>query len=330
MWDFPLFPEQASTVAGKVDALYFALILLSAIFAVPISILIVYFAVKYRTGARVDRTHPPHASMKLELAWIVIPLALAMGIFVWASSLYLEISRPPARSLQIYVVGKQWMWKFQHPEGQREINELHVPVGQPIKLVMASQDVIHSFYVPAFRVKQDVIPGRYTEVWFEATTTGEYHLHCTEYCGAQHADMGGRVVVMDPGEYQAWLSGARGPGAVAGGPEEGVPSGRSMAATGEELFQQVGCSGCHRPDGGGVGPSLVGVFGQPQPLEGGQTVIADEEYIRNSILMPNDQIVAGYEPVMPSYEGQLGEEQLLQIIEYIKSLGTSQPQEDQQ
>ena len=228
------------------------------------------------------------------------------------------MSRTPARAINIYVVGRQWMWKFQHPSGQREINELHVPLGQPIRLVMASQDVIHSFYVPAFRIKMDVIPGRYTETWFEATKTGEYHMHCTEYCGAQHATMGGRVVVMEPVQYQAWLSGASGREAT-GTTDEPA----SLAAAGEATFQQLGCSGCHRPDGGGAGPSLVGIFGQPQPLEGGQTAIADEQYIRESILRPNVQIVAGYQPIMPSYEGQISEEQLLQLIEYIRSQGTS-------
>ena len=255
MWNVPLFPEQASTIAGKVDLLYAALVLLSAMFTVPVAVLIVYFAVKYRAGAKVDRTGQPHTDMRLEAAWIGIPLALSMGVFVWSSSLFLELSRPPAQSLNITVIGKQWMWKFQHPTGQREINELHVPLGQPIKLTMQSQDVIHSFYVPAFRIKQDVIPGRATETWFEATKTGEYHLHCTEYCGAQHATMGGRVVVMEPVHYQEWPSGGIGREGTGRTDEP-----ESLGAGGQALFQQRGCSSCHRPAGTGAGPSLVGMF----------------------------------------------------------------------
>jgi cytochrome c oxidase subunit 2 len=319
MWNFPLLPEQASTIASKVDLLYWVMVLLSAAFAVPISILIVYFAVKYRAGARVDRTAPPETDVRIEMAWIVVPLCLAIGIFVWSASLYLEQGTIPPRAMPIYVVGRQWMWKVQHPTGQREINELHVPVGQPIRLILASEDVIHSFYVPAFRIKQDVLPQRYTETWFEATKTGEFHLHCAEYCGAQHAPMGGRVIVMEQGAYQEWLSGASG-GEASG--QTDAPG--SLAVAGEAAFQQLGCSGCHRPDGGGPGPSLVGIFGQPQPLEGGQTVVANEQYIRNSILQPNDEIVAGYQPIMPSYQGQISEDQLQQIIEYIRGLGANE------
>ena len=328
MWDFPLLPEQASTVAPKVDLLFWALVLLSAAFAVPIAVLIVYFAVKYRAGARVDRSGAPDTSMKLELTWILVPLALGLGIFAWSASLFLELSRPPARSLNISVVGRQWMWKFQHPTGQREINELHVPVGEPIKLIMTSQDVIHSFFVPAFRVKQDVLPGRFTELWFEATKTGTFNMHCTEYCGAQHADMGGRVIVMEPAQYQEWLAGGD-PATGTTGEGTGVTDEpQSLAAAGEQTFRQLGCTGCHAPQGG-AGPSLAGIFGQPQPLEGGETVVADEQYIRESILRPQAKIVAGYPPIMPAYEGQIDEEQLLQLIEYIKELGANEQPGDQ-
>lgn len=308
-------------MASKIDLLFWTMVALSAAFAVPISILIVFFAVRYRVGAKVNRSSPPEMNMKIELTWIVIPLCLALGIFTWSASLYLEQGVVPPRAIPIYVVGRQWMWKVQHPTGQREINELHVPVGQPIRLIMASEDVIHSFYVPAFRIKQDVIPNRYTETWFEATKTGEYHLFCAEYCGAQHAVMGGRVIVMEPVAYQQWLSGANGGDASAQSTEP-----ESLAASGEAVFQQLGCTGCHRPDGGGAGPSLVGIFGQPQPLEGGQTVVPDAQYIRRSILQPGAEVVAGYQPIMPSYQGQISEDQLLQIIEYIRSLGaTEQP-----
>ena len=319
MWDFPLLPEQASTIAGKLDLFFGVLVLLSLAFAVPVAFLIVYFAIKYRRGKRVDRSNPLHESLRLELAWIIVPLVLSLGAFTWASILYLEMSRPPAASLPIYVVGRQWMWKFQHPGGQREINELHVPVGRPIKLIMASQDVIHSVFVPAFRMKQDVLPGRYTETWFQATKTGEYHLYCTEYCGSYHSGMIGSVTVMDPVEYEEWLSASARPGG--GGALSDTPG--TMAASGQQLVQDLGCSGCHVPDGGGRGPSLAGIFNQPQPLDNGQTVIADEEYLRESILRPGDKIVAGYDPIMPSYQGQIDEEQLLQIIEYIKNLDNS-------
>ena len=319
MWDFPLLPEQASTIAGKLDLLFLVLVLISLAFAIPIAFLIVVFAIKYRRGNRVDRSNPLHESLKLELTWIVIPLVLALGAFTWSAILYIEMSRPPVASLPIYVVGRQWMWKFQHPGGQREINQLHVPVGRPIKLIMASQDVIHSMYVPAFRMKQDVIPGRYTETWFQATKTGEYHLYCTEYCGSYHSEMIGSVTVMDPVAYEEWLSASARPGG--GGALSDAPG--TMAASGEQLFQDLGCSGCHRPDNAGRGPSLAGIFNQPQPLDNGQTAIADEEYLRESILRPGDKIVAGYDPIMPSYQGQIDEEQLLQIIEYIKGLDNS-------
>jgi cytochrome c oxidase subunit 2 len=315
MGPFQLFPDQASTFAGEIDLLYIVLILLSAAFAVPIVILLFYFSIKYRRSADVDRARP-FVSTKLEIAWIVIPLILAMAVFAWAASLYFNLFRPPSNTLDLSVVGKQWMWYVQHPDGQREINELHVPVGQPVKLTMISQDVIHSFYVPAFRVKHDVLPGRYTIVWFEATKTGEYHLFCAEYCGAQHSGMIGRVVVMEPTEYEAWLSGAT---AVAGPAPQ-----QSLAQAGAQLFQQLGCSGCHVMDGSGPGPSLAGIFGQPVPLESEETVIADENYIRESIYFPNRRIVAGYEAIMPSYEGQISEEEVLQIVEYIKSLGAAE------
>ncbi len=312
---FRLFPDRASTFAGPVDLLYVVLILLSVAFAVPVICLLLYFSIKYRRSADVDRAKP-FVSTKLEVAWIIVPFLLAMGAFAWSAILYFNMYRPPANTLELTAVGKQWMWYFQHPDGPREINELHVPVGQPVEMTMISQDVIHSFYVPAFRVKMDVLPGRYTTAWFEPTQTGEYHLFCAEYCGAQHAAMIGRVVVMEPRQYEEWLSGSR----IAGAPEAaGVEE-----ATGEQLFQQLGCAGCHITDGTGPGPSLEGIFGEPVRLEDGSTVTADENYIRESILSPNARIVEGYEPIMPSYQGQVTEEQILLLIEYIQSLQTDQ------
>jgi cytochrome c oxidase subunit 2 len=313
MGGFPLTPDQASTVAGQVDALFYTLVGLSLLFAFPVAFLIVYFAVKYRRGSQASRAGQIGTSVRLEVAWMVIPAFLALGIFGWAASVYFDMAHPPAGAIDIYVVGKQWMWKFQHPEGQREINELHVPVGHPVKLLMASEDVIHSFYVPAFRVKQDVLPGRYTTIWFQATTAGEYHLFCAEYCGTDHAVMGGKVIVMEQADYERWLSGG-----VAGAAPQ---SPESLAASGQQLFTSLGCSGCHRMDGSGPGPSLAGVFGKPVPLQGGGTATADEQYVRDSILMPQKQVVAGYQPIMPSFQGRVSEDQLAQLIAYIKSLG---------
>jgi cytochrome c oxidase subunit 2 len=247
----------------------------------------------------------------LEIVWSAIPFALAMVMFVWSTRLYFTLERPPADSLQLYAVGKQWMWKFQHPEGVREINELHVPLGQNVRLTMSSEDVIHSFFVPAFRVKQDVVPGRYTQVWFRATRTGSFHLFCAEYCGTQHSGMIGTVTVMEPNDYEAWL---------AGGGGARVP-GQSLAQLGERLFTERACSTCHLPNGQGRGPSLVGLFGSTVKLQDGGAVTADETYIRESILNPVAKIVAGYQPLMPIFQGQLSEEQLLQLIAYIRTLG---------
>jgi cytochrome c oxidase subunit 2 len=203
-------------------------------------------------------------------------------------------------------MGKQWMWKAQHPLGKSEINMLHVPVNQPVKLIMTSQDVIHSFYIPAFRVKKDVLPGRYTELWFEATKTGEYHLFCAEYCGTEHSQMIGSVVVMEQLEYERWLS--------------GNVAGESMAAAGQRLFEQRGCASCHAGTSDARGPALAGLFGKEVQLEDGRTVTADESYLRESILNPQAKVVAGYSPVMPTFEGQISEEGLLQLVAYIKSL----------
>jgi cytochrome c oxidase subunit 2 len=316
MGGVPLFPDQGSTVAPQVDALFFALLSMSGVITLIILTAIVYFAAKYRRGANVRRGPANISSARIELPLIGGMFVLAMGTFTWGAISYFEIERPPANAIEIAVVGKQWMWKFQHPEGRREIDELHVPVGQPIKLLMTSEDVIHSLYVPEFRIKQDVLPGRYTTIWFQATKAGEYRLLCAEYCGTDHAVMGGRVIAMEPADYQTWLSRA------AAGP----PSAETLAGSGQQLFTSLGCSGCHRMDGSGAGPSLVGVYGKPTPVENSQTVMADEGYIRDSILLPQQHVVAGYQPIMPSFKGQVSEEQLLQLIAYIKSLADNQGQ----
>jgi cytochrome c oxidase subunit 2 len=303
---FQLFPEQASTLARQTDFLYFFLVGFSIFFSLLIFFLIYIFAVKYRRVSEEEIPKQIPGLLKLELLWSIVPFILAMTVFVWGATLYFDTYSPPKNALEFYVVGKQWMWHIQHPTGQREINELHVPVGQPIKLTMATEDVIHSFYIPAFRVKKDVVPGRYTTMWFQATKPGEYHLFCAEYCGTKHSLMKGRVVVMEPVDYQNWLSG-------------GV-SGEPLEVIGEKRFQQLACHTCHIDKPDARGPSLVGIFGKPVRLQNGQTVIADEAYLRESILNPNAKIAAGYRPVMPTFMGQITEMQVLEITAYIKSL----------
>ncbi len=307
MWDFPLFPDEASTIAGGVDAVYFLLVGLSVFFTLLILFLILFFAIRYRRGSQANRAGLVFESRKLEFVMLFVPFILAMTVFVVQAQAYFNLYRPPVDALDIYIVGKQWMWKVQHPEGQAEINQLHVPVNRPVRLIMTSQDVIHSFYIPAFRIKQDVLPGRYTSIWFEATKPGTYHLFCAEFCGTDHAQMGGSVIVMPEAEYQAWLASS-------------VTSGVSMVESGQPLFQQYGCATCHRTDNQGIGPSLVGVFGKQVQLDNGQTVTADEEYLRESIVNPHAKTVAGYPAIMPTFQGQISDEGIQQIIAYIKSL----------
>ncbi|MCX8072129.1 MAG: cytochrome c oxidase subunit II [Candidatus Binatia bacterium] len=317
--NFALFPERASTVAGEVDALYLFLVAVSGFFAVLIAALVVVFAIRYRRRSEDERPAAIHGSLALELAWTIIPFGLAMIMFFWGAKVYITLAVPPPDAMEVFVVGKQWMWKLQHLEGKREINELHVPVGQPIKLTMTSEDVIHSFYIPAFRIKQDAIPGRYTTAWFEATKTGTYHLFCAEYCGTEHAKMIGRIVVMEPAEYEAWLSGATTTAVAAVPAAKPEDQQAAMAQAGAELFKKLGCVSCHRAQAGALGPSLAGLFGHNVSLQDGSTVVADEDYIRESILNPQAKIVAGYQPIMPTFKGLVNEEQLMQLIAYIKT-----------
>lgn len=300
-----LFPEQASRYAPRVDALYLFLCAVALFFSGLITVLIVFFAIRFRRASMRRRRVHVHGNIWLEASWVAIPLVLTMVLFVWGARLYFESAMPPKDALDVYVVGKQWMWKVQHLQGRREINELHVPVDQPVRLTMASEDVIHSFFIPAFRVKMDVVPGRYSSLWFEAEKVGSYHLFCAEYCGTKHSQMIGHVIVMEPTAYQNWLAGR---------------TGESMVATGKRLFENLGCAPCHQAEATRRGPSLEGTFGKPVRLASGQSAIVDEVYLRESILEPNAKIVAGYDAVMPTFEGQLGEEQLLQLIAYIKSL----------
>ncbi len=308
--NFPLFPEQASTFAWQVDYLYFLLLALSAFFAVAVVFFLVLFSFKYRRRSEDERPRPIESSVALEVTWSIIPLILSLAVFSLGAGAFFRMYRAPENAIDIYVVGKQWMWKIQHPEGKREINELHVPVNQPVRLTLASEDVIHSFFIPAFRTKKDVVPGRYNTMWFEATKVGEYHLFCAEYCGTQHSGMVGRVVVMEQEEFQNWLSG-------------GV-SGETMVEAGARQFQQLGCETCHKESDQGRGPKLSGIYGHLVKLTTGQEVVADEDYLRNSILDPGSQVVGGYKPIMPTFQGQLSEETLLQIISYIRSLSDSE------
>jgi cytochrome c oxidase subunit 2 len=307
--DFPLFPEQASTLAKEVDSVFLFGLGVAVVFSLLIAALILFFAVRYRRRAEGDVGQPGHAPAVLEIVWSVVPLCILLFMFAWGARVFFHASRPPADAEEFFVVGRQWMWKFQHPEGHREINELHVPVGRPIKLTMTSEDVIHALYIPAFRIKQDVIPGTYTTTWFTATKPGVYKLFCAEYCGAEHSLMSGRIIVQQPQEYEQWLYGAKGQ--------------QGMSLTGAQLFDARACNTCHRPDSDARAPYLQGLFGRQVALLGGKTARADEDYLRESILMPASKVVAGYQPIMPTFKGQLTEQDVLELITYIKSLGSA-------
>ena len=306
MSNLPLFPQQASVQAGQVDAIYFFMVAVTAFFGLLIATLIVIFAIKYRRRSDDEVGVAIHGSLALELLWTVIPFFIAMGMFAWGAKVFFDLSRAPAGAMEIFVVGKQWMWKVQHASGQREINELHVPIGRPVKLIMGSEDVLHSYFIPAFRVKADVIPGRYNTLWFQATKPGTYHLFCAEYCGTKHSGMIGSVVAMGPAEFQAWL--------------DGGASQESPAAAGQKLFTSLACVTCHTGESGSRGPNLAGIAGHEVELQGGVKVIADDAYLRESIVNPAAKIVNGYQPLMPTFQGMVTEEQLLQLIVYLKTL----------
>jgi len=296
-------------MAGRVDALYIFLLIVTGMMALLVFVLVIFFAARFRhrPGVRAEQIE---GSTALEITWSAIPLLVFMVIFAWGAVVYFKERTPPADSTEVYVVAKQWMWKAEHAEGQREINELHVPVGRDVKLIMTSQDVIHSFYVPAFRIKQDVLPGRYTVEWFRATKPGVYHLFCAEYCGTQHSGMVGSIVVMEPAQYEAWINGG------STGP---------LSATGEKMFAELGCVTCHRTDIQGRGPNLQGVFGKPVQLEDGRTVTADENYLRECILDPGAKRVKGFQPIMPTFQGLVSEEQVNALVAYIKSISAVKP-----
>ncbi len=304
--ELSMFPEQASNFASKVDALYGFALAISAFFSLLIALVIFVFFIKYRRREAGEVGSQAHGSMVLEVVWSIIPLVITMVLFTWGAVIFIEMKTIPENATEYFATAKQWMWKFQHPEGQREINTLHIPVGETIKLTMTSEDVIHSFFVPAFRVKQDVVPGRYTTVWFEATKAGKYHLFCTEYCGSHHSQMIGWVTVMEPDNYQAWLSG--------GGP---VAAPKDLGA---QLFEQHICNTCHIEDGSGRGPSLVGIYGQEAKFVDGTSRVRDDDYLRESIMNPAANVIEGYLQIMPTYQGQISEVSLLQLLSYVKSL----------
>lgn len=312
--NFPLFPPEASKVARDTDYLYFALIALSVLTMLVVFLPMIVFLFKYRRGKKADRRPVQLPERAIEVTWTVIPTIIFTGLFAWGANVYWTIERPPADAMEISVVGKQWMWKIQHPEGNREIDELHVPLGRNIKLTLASQDVIHSFFLPAFRIKQDVVPGRYSTLWFKADKPGTFHLFCSEYCGTHHSAMVGSVIVMQPDAYQRWLM-------------QGAP-GPTMAQEGEKLFREYGCSGCHIGSTIIHAPPLNGVYGRPVPLQTGQFVVADDGYIRDSILLPAKDIVAGYTNDMPSFQGRLSEDDLLELVAYIKSISDTTPEKE--
>jgi cytochrome c oxidase subunit 2 len=304
----PLFPDQASTFAWQVDLLYVYLIVVSIAFTIPIVVAVFFFAIKYREKEKYATPDEMHGSIALETVWSIIPFVISMTIFLGGAYVYYNQFRmPDDPALEVYVVGKQWMWKLQHSTGQREINELHIPVGRKVKLTMTTEDVLHDFSVPAFRTKTDVVPGRYTYLWFEATKPGKYHLFCAEYCGLNHSGMGGFVYVMEQRDFDNWLS--------------GNVSGQTPVEQGRDLFEtKLGCASCHAGGPAQRGAKLEGIYGKEVKLVGGQTVKVTDEYIRNSILNPSSQIVEGYQPIMPTFKGQVTEEQLVSLIAYIKSL----------
>jgi cytochrome c oxidase subunit 2 len=303
---------QASAISGKVDALFLFLIGLTGLILLGIAAAIVFLSWRYHKTREPDRSDPPRSNLLLEMTWTGIPLMISIGIFFWGAKLYLDMHPRRGRARDIYVIGMQWMWKIQHPQGAREINTLHVPVGERIRLVLTSEDVIHSFYVPAFRIKQDAVPGMYTSLDFEAVAPGTYHLFCAEYCGSPHHSMGGDVVVMEPAAFEHWLAtgGDRGPGA-----------GADLAQRGAAVFRAQGCSGCHGASPTVRAPPLEGLFGRSVPLQSGGLAVADEAYLRESIYFPLRKIAAGYAPVMPSFQGRINEEDMLALIAYLRSLG---------
>jgi cytochrome c oxidase subunit 2 len=303
-----LFPKEASTIAPYADALYFFLLAMTLVGVIIVGALVFGFSLRYRKERSPEATQIEGSTL-LEATWTIIPLVIFLVTFVWGALLYFRIYNPPANSMNIYIVGKQWMWKAEHPGGQHEINTLHVPTGRPVQLTMISQDVFHSYSIPEFRVKREVIPGRYSTVWFNATEPGVYHLFCTQYCGTLHSGMIGTVTALSPDDYQKWT--------------DASTSGMSLAQNGERLFASLGCNQCHTGDAGARGPNLAGLYGKKVQMEDGSTQLANEAFLRDTILNPSSHVPAGYKPIMPTYQGQISEEGLIDLVEYLKSLKTN-------
>jgi len=306
---FQPLPYEDSTYAAPVDTIFVLLTTLCSVITLAIFAVIIFFCIRYRRGSSADRTPgPPKKEQKImEYSWTIIPLVLFLFLFVWAADVYYNMFSPPADGIPIYVIGKQWMWKMEHPEGEREIDQLHIPVDRQIILTLTSQDVIHDFDVPAFRIKHDVLPGRYVRMWFKATKVGTYYLFCGQYCGALHSQMIGQIIVMTAADYAKWLD------------EAGATTSGSLAGEGSRYFHELGCSGCHENSKVVQAPSLAGIYGEPVPLESGQMVTADDDYLRDSILLPGKQIARGFQNIMPSYQGLVSEEQIVALIAYIRS-----------
>ena len=300
-----LFPAEASGIAPYVDALYFFLVAMTIFGTAFVAVLLLVFSVRYRREKNPVATQVEGSTL-LEATWTIIPLAIFLVTFVWGALLYFRIYDPPANAMNIYIVGKQWMWKAEHPGGQHEINALHIPTGKPIQLTMISQDVFHSFSIPDFRIKREVIPGRYSTVWFEPTQVGVYHLFCTQYCGTQHSGMVGQITVMTPSDYKKWL--------------EQSNSGQSLAQNGERLYASMGCNSCHNGTAAARGPSLAGVYGSRLTLTDGRQILVDDAYLRNAILNPSEHVTAGFAPIMPTYQGQISEDGLIDLVEFIKNM----------
>jgi cytochrome c oxidase subunit II len=308
---FPLFPDSASALSGRVDLLYVIWVLVSLFFTVLIAGLIVFFMFRYRRRHFEEVGADERAAVWLEILWSAVPLVIMLFMCAWGMRVFFELYRPPADAVEYTAIGKQWMWKVQHPEGVREINEMHVPVGRPVRVSLGSEDVLHDYFIPAFRVKMDAVPGKVTTLWFEATEVGTYHIFCAEYCGTKHSGMIGQVIVMTPQDYEAWLAGGKSTG--------------TAVQNGERLFTDLACVTCHKPDSSGRGPSLLGVFGSTVTLADGRKVVADENYLRESIMNSQAKIVAGYQGIMPTFQGMVTEENLLQLIAYIKTLKPAAP-----
>jgi len=312
MWNFPLAPEQASEFSVHSDAMMFVITALTIFFTVAVMACVIFFAIRFRVGSKADRSRPSHENLRIEIAWSVPPLVLGVLIFAWGAEEFINFRTPPKNAMEIFVMGKQWMWHIQHPNGVREMNELHVPTGVPIKLTMISQDVLHEFFVPQFRVQFMVVPGRYTYQWFTATKPGKYYLFCNQFCGTQHSEMGGYVYVQTPAEYAAWL----GHGGLQ--PKANM----TMTEMGQELYAQLNCANCHTSTDTERAPSLLGIYGRQRKMDNGQTITVDDNYLRESLIDPYTHIVSGYTNTMPSYKGQLNEEDMQRLLTYMKSLST--------